>query len=51
MADCCLVSQLYNACRFECGLSAYPTLLAIDARCGELAPFRDAWPEAQPDAE
>jgi maleylacetoacetate isomerase/maleylpyruvate isomerase len=51
MADCCLVPQLYNARRFECDLSAYPTLLAIDARCAELAAFRDARPEAQPDAE
>ncbi len=51
MADCCLVPQLYNARRFECDLEPYPTLLAIDARCEELAAFRDARPEAQADAE
>lgn len=50
MADCCLVPQLYNARRFECDLSGYPTLAAIDARCAELAAFRDALPETQPDA-
>jgi len=51
MADCCLVPQLYNARRFECDLEPYPTLLAIEARCAELAAFRDARPEVQPDAE
>jgi len=50
MADCCLVPQLYNARRFECDLSGYPTLAVIDARCAELAAFRDALPETQPDA-
>lgn len=51
IADCCLVPQLYNARRFECDLERYPTLLAIEARCEELAAFRDARPEAQADAE
>jgi len=51
MADCCLVPQLYNARRFACDLDGYPTLLAIEAHCKELAAFRDAGPEAQPDAE
>jgi glutathione S-transferase len=51
MADCCLVPQLYNARRFDCGLSACPTIAAIDARCAELPAFRDARPELQPDAE
>jgi maleylacetoacetate isomerase len=51
MADCCLVPQLYNARRFDCDLSSYPTLLAIDARCAELAAFRAAHPDLQPDAE
>lgn len=50
MADCCLVPQLYNARRFGMDLAAYPTLLQIDARCQELTAFRDAAPEAQPDA-
>ncbi|MEW6372967.1 MAG: maleylacetoacetate isomerase [Pseudomonadota bacterium] len=51
MLDCCLVPQLYNARRFECELSAYPTLLAIDERCAQLPAFAAARPEAQPDAQ
>lgn len=51
MADCCLVPQLYNARRFECDLSGYPTLLAIDARCAALPAFADALPDVQPDAD
>jgi maleylacetoacetate isomerase/maleylpyruvate isomerase len=51
MADCCLVPQLYNARRFGCDLESYPRLLTIDANCAELAAFRDAHPDRQPDAE
>ncbi|MBA5637674.1 maleylacetoacetate isomerase [Duganella sp. LX20W] len=51
MADCCLIPQLYNARRFECDLSPYPTLLRIAARCEEMPAFQLARPEAQPDAE
>ncbi|MFC3458081.1 maleylacetoacetate isomerase [Massilia haematophila] len=51
MADCCLVPQLYNARRFECDLSGYPTLLAIDARCAALPAFAGALPDVQPDAD
>ena len=50
LADCCLVPQLYNARRFGMDLSAYPTLLRIEASCQKLPAFRDAAPEAQPDA-
>ena len=50
LADCCLIPQLYNARRFGMDLSAYPTLLQIEASCQTLAAFRDAAPEAQPDA-
>jgi len=50
LADCFLVPQLYNAERFECGLSAYPRLQAIAAHCRSLAPFQEAAPENQPDA-
>jgi len=50
LADLCLVPQLYNARRFDCDLSACPTLVAIDARCRALAPFARAAPERQPDA-
>ena len=51
LADCCLIPQLFNARRFACDLSGYKTVLAIEARCQELAAFRDAAPEQQPDAE
>lgn len=50
MADACLVPQVYNALRYGCDLSAYPTLVAIDERCLELEAFSRAAPEAQPDA-
>lgn len=50
MADLCLVPQVYNARRFECDLSAYPTIVRIDAACAELDAFGCAAPEAQPDA-
>jgi maleylpyruvate isomerase len=50
LADLCLVPQLYNARRFGVTL-VWPRLLAIEAACGELAAFRYAVPERQPDAE
>lgn len=51
-ADLCLVPQLYSARRFEVPdlATRFPTLTAIDAACGELAAFRAAHPDAQPDA-
>lgn len=49
IADACLVPQMANARRFDCDLAAYPLLVAIDARCRELAAFRDAAPVNQPD--
>lgn len=51
MADCCLLPQLYNARRFECDLSPYPTIGAIAARCEALDAFARARPEAQADAQ
>lgn len=50
LADLCLVPQLYNAERFECDLSAYPRIQRIAANCRALPAFRQAAPEAQPDA-
>lgn len=50
MADLCLVPQLFNARRFGCDLTGCPSLLAIDARCRDLPAFRQAAPDAQPDA-
>jgi maleylacetoacetate isomerase len=51
LADCCLVPQLYNARRFNCDLSLYPKLLAVEEQCMALAAFREAAPDRQPDAE
>ncbi|HEX2674048.1 MAG TPA: glutathione S-transferase C-terminal domain-containing protein, partial [Polyangiaceae bacterium] len=51
LADCCLIPQLFNARRFNCDLSRYPTLLAIEENCASLDAFRDAAPERQVDAE
>ena len=50
LADLYLVPQLHGARRFGIDLGALPTLLRIEAACGELEPFRRAAPEAQPDA-
>ncbi|WP_227369988.1 maleylacetoacetate isomerase [Halomonas sp. M20] len=50
LLELCLVPQLYNARRYECDLSAYPALVALDARAREVEAFRRAAPEAQPDA-
>jgi maleylpyruvate isomerase len=51
MADCCLVPQIFNARRFGCDLSRFPTLIAIEQSCNELPAFRKAAPDCQPDAE
>ena len=45
-----IAEQLANARRFGIALDAYPTLLRIDANCGQLAAFAAAAPQAQPDA-
>lgn len=50
IADCTLVPQIYNARRFNVDLTPYPSLVAIDARCAEIAAFAAAVPERQPDA-
>jgi len=44
LADVCLVPQLYNARRFECDLSPYPTACRVGANCEALDAFRDAAP-------
>lgn len=50
LVEACLVPQMYNARRFDCDLSAYPTLVALDSRARELEAFHRAAPEAQADA-
>jgi maleylpyruvate isomerase len=51
LADVCLVPQLFNARRFNCDESAFPTIVRIDAACAELEAFQEAAPARQPDAE
>ncbi|SEL23247.1 maleylacetoacetate isomerase [Halomonas daqiaonensis] len=50
LADICLVPQVFNAERFECNLSAFPTLRRIVDNCNALEPFQKAAPSEQPDA-
>jgi maleylacetoacetate isomerase/maleylpyruvate isomerase len=50
MADLLLIPQVYNARRFDCDMTAYPTLIRINEACLALEAFRRAAPEAQPDA-
>jgi maleylpyruvate isomerase len=49
-ADTFLIPQIYNAQRFNCDLSAYPTIMRINDACMALDAFKDAVPENQPDA-
>jgi maleylpyruvate isomerase len=44
LADICLIPQLYNATRFSCDLSHYPTLIRINKNCQRLAAVSDAFP-------
>jgi maleylacetoacetate isomerase len=48
-ADLHLVPQMANARMFDCDLSDFPLLCAIDARCAALDAFRLARPNAQVD--
>lgn len=49
LAEACLVPQMANARRFECDLTPYPRLVALDAACKDLPEFTAAAPEAQVD--
>jgi maleylacetoacetate isomerase/maleylpyruvate isomerase len=51
MADCCLVPQVFNAQRYQCGLAAYPMVMRVFAECMKLDAFDRAQPSKQPDAE
>lgn len=51
LADICLVPQVYNALRFAQDMSAFPTVMAIQHNCQQLAAFALAAPEQQPDAQ
>ena len=50
LADVLLVPQVYNARRFNVALDDFPKLEAIAERCNGLSAFKNAAPEAQPDA-
>lgn len=50
LADIFLVPQMYNARRFKCDVTPYPTLRSICAHLESLPAFAQAVPEAQPDA-
>jgi maleylacetoacetate isomerase len=51
MADCCLVPQVFNAKRFDCDLTSFPTVMRVFDACMKLAAFDAAQPAKQPDAE
>lgn len=50
-ADCCLVPQVFNAQRYQCDTTPYPTLMRVFAECMKLDAFERAQPARQPDAE
>ena len=50
LADVCMVPQMFNARRFNCDVTPYPTLRAICAHLESLPAFAQAAPEVQPDA-
>ena len=50
LADICLVPQVFNAQRFDCDLSSYPTIERIFTTCMGLEAFDAAQPSKQPEA-
>jgi maleylacetoacetate isomerase len=50
IADIYIVPQMYNARKFKCDLTPYPTLRGICEHLEALPAFARAAPEAQPDA-
>jgi maleylacetoacetate isomerase len=50
LADLCVVAQAYNADRFGFSLESFQHVSAVVRYCRGLPAFRDAAPEAQPDA-
>jgi maleylacetoacetate isomerase len=50
VVDAFLVPQVYNANRWRCDMSPYPTICRINDRCLQLEAFAAAAPERQPDA-
>lgn len=50
IADACLVPQLYSARRYGVDVSAFPSLLRVEAACEALPAFQQAHADRQPDA-
>ena len=50
LADICLVPQVFNAQRFDCDLSGYPTIMRINDACLKLDAVERALPGNQPEA-
>ncbi|MBK18117.1 MAG: maleylacetoacetate isomerase [Rhodospirillaceae bacterium] len=50
LADICLVPQVFNAQRFDCDISPYPTIDRIFNNCMALDAFDAAQPSKQPEA-
>jgi len=48
LVDICIVPQVFNAQRYECDLSSYPTLMRVFAECMKLDAFERAQPSMQP---
>lgn len=44
LADVCLIPQVYNAHRFECDMTKYPLIEAVNAACLALPAFASAAP-------
>ncbi|HLV28501.1 MAG TPA: maleylacetoacetate isomerase, partial [Burkholderiaceae bacterium] len=51
LADVVLVPQVFNARRYDCDLSAMPTIVRIADTCAQIEAFARAEPARQPDAE
>lgn len=49
LADICIVPQVFNAQRYECDLTRYPTIMRIFDACMKLDAFDSAQPSKQPD--
>jgi maleylacetoacetate isomerase len=45
LADICLVPQMFNARRFNCDISPFKRLMAIDDHCQKHPAFQKAWPK------
>jgi len=50
IADCCLVPQVFNAQRYACDLTPYPTIMRVFGECMKLEAFASTQPSGQPDA-